>query len=66
MRRVIRVVLLFACLGFACAEDITTHGGRVFKNAEVIRFEADGPVIKHDGGTNQIAWRELLPAARQR
>ena len=45
---------------------ITTHGGRVYKNAEVIRFEADGPVIKHDGGTNQIAWRELLPAARQR
>ena len=45
---------------------ITTHGGRVYKNAEVIRFEADGPVIKHDGGTNQIAWKELLPAARQR
>ena len=33
------------------AEDITTRDGRVFKNASMVKLEADGVVIKHDGGT---------------
>jgi len=40
--------------------------GKVLKNAEVIQFEADGPVIKHDGGTNHIVWNDLSPAVRRR
>jgi hypothetical protein len=69
MRHVILVVLLLACRWCpACvrAEDITTNDGRVFTNVEVARFEADGIVIKHDGGTNQIAWKELSASLRQR
>src|SRR5262245_17798589 len=48
------------------AEDITTGDGRVFKNASVIKFEAAGVVIKHHGGTKQIAWTELPAPLRQR
>jgi len=66
MRPVIFFVLLVACASFTRAEDITTTDGKVFKNAEVIRFEADGLVVKHEGGMNRIAWRELSVAVRQR
>jgi hypothetical protein len=48
------------------AEDITTGDGRVFKNVSVVKFEADGVVIKHDGGTKQIGWAELPEPLRQR
>src|SRR5258705_13541628 len=48
------------------AEYITTGDGRVFKNASVIKFEAAGLVIKHDGGTKRIAWAELPAPLRQR
>src|SRR5438552_2725520 len=70
-RAVGKIILLFlvcACcpIGFAHAEDITTSNGRVFKNASVVKFEADGVVIKHDGGTKQIAWAELPGPLRQR
>ena len=63
------ILLLFLC---ACcpiglhAEDITTGDGRVFKNASVVKFQADGVVIKHDDGTKQIAWAELPAPLRQR
>jgi hypothetical protein len=40
--------------------------GRVFKNASVVKLEANGVVIKHDGGTKQIAWVELPAPLRQR
>ncbi len=69
-RAVVKIILLI--LACACslfwlhAEDITTHDGRVFKNASVVKFEADGVVIKHDGGTKQIAWAELPAPLRQR
>src|SRR6267142_543592 len=69
MRHVILVVLLLACRWCpACvrAEDIATNDGRVFTNVEVARFEVDGIVIKHDGGTNQIAWKDLSASLRQR
>src|SRR5207302_6086 len=66
MRHVILSVLLVTGASFARAEDITTTEGKVFKNAEVIRFEADGLVVKHEDGTNWIAWRELSVAVRQR
>jgi hypothetical protein len=49
-----------------CAEDITTRDGRVFKNATVVKLEAAGVVIRHDGGTKQIAWSELPVSLRQR
>src|SRR5881628_3709714 len=48
------------------AEDITIRDGRVFKNATVVKFEADGVVIKYDGGTKQIAWAELPAPLRER
>src|SRR5437867_8244536 len=70
-RAVGKIILLFlvcACcpIGFAHAEDITTSDGRVFKNASVVKFEVDGVVIKHDGGSKQIAWAELPAPVRQR
>ena len=66
MRPVILSVLLVAGASFARAEDITTTERKVFKNAEVIRFEPDGLVIKHDGGTNWIGWKDLPTATRKR
>ena len=65
-----KIILLF--LACACcplglhAEDITTGDGRVFKNATVVKFEADGVVIKYDGGAKQIAWAELPAPLRER
>ena len=69
-RAVGKIILLFivcACCPIGLhAEDITITDGRVFKNASVVKFEADGVVIKHDGGTKQIAWAELPAPLRQR
>jgi hypothetical protein len=70
LRAVGKIFLLF----FLCscspiglrAEDITIGDGRVYKNATVVKFEADGVVIKHDGGTRQIGWEELPAQLRQR
>ena len=66
--KIILLSLFCACctVGFAHAEDITTSDGRVLKNASAVKFEADGVVIKHDGGTKQIAWAELPAPLRQR
>ena len=69
-----RAVGQFILLCFVCAcgaiglrgEDITTLDGRVFRNASVVKLEAAGVVIKHDGGTKQIAWAELPASLRQR
>src|SRR5213592_3744307 len=69
-----RAVGQFILLCFVCAcgaiglrgEDITTLDGRVFRNASVVKLEAAGVVIKHDGGTKQIAWAELPAPLRQR
>ena len=66
MRPVILSVLLVVSASFARAEDITTTESKVFKNSEVIRFEPDGLVIKHDGGTNWVGWKELPTATRKR
>ena len=66
MRHAILFVLWAGCAVFAETEDISMTDGKVLKNAEVIRFEADGPVIKHDGGTNHIVWNDLSPAVRRR
>lgn len=69
-RAVGKIILLFlvcACCPIRLhAEDITTSDGRVFKNASAVKFEADGVVITHDGGTKQIAWAELPAPLRQR
>ena len=64
--KIILLFLLCSCPIGLHAEDITTGDGRVFKNASVVKFEADGVVIKHDGGTKQIAWAELPALLRQR
>ena len=66
MRLLIPSALLLACLGFAVADDLSTLGGATFKNAQVIRYDADGVVVKHDGGTNHIFWKDLPVTARQR
>jgi len=66
MRSVILFVLLVACASFAGAEDITTNDGKRFKNTEVLSFQADGFVIKHDGGTNRIGWKDLPTPTRKR
>ena len=70
-RAVGRIIILLFLLCGSCpialqAEDITTNDGRVFKNASVVKLEAAGVVIKHDGGTKQIAWAELPAPLRQR
>ena len=65
--KIIQLMLVCACCPIRLhAEDITTGDGRVFKNVSVVKFEADGVVIKHDGGTKQIAWAELPAPLRQR
>jgi hypothetical protein len=66
MRLIIRVVFLLASVGFAVAEDLTTNDGLVFKNASVVKLEADGVVIKHAGGTKLVAWKDLSAPVRQR
>ena len=49
-----------------CADDITAVDGTAFKNAAVIQYEPGGIIVKHDGGTNRIAWKNLPAQARQR
>ena len=64
------ILLLF--LACACgtvkvdAEDIATNDGRVYKNATVVKFEAVGVVIRHDGGTRQVPWSDLPLPLRSR
>jgi len=69
-RAVGTILLLFLACAWVTvkleAEDITTNDGRVFKNATVVKFDADGVVIRHDGGTKQVAWSELPAPLRQR
>ena len=63
------LLILGSCLvrlGCLRAEDITTVDGTTFKHAEVIQFEADQMVIRHDGGTNRISWKELEPGSQRR
>jgi len=64
MRAVIPVLLV--CAGLVRAEDLTTTDGTVFRNTQVLRYEADGVVVKHDLGTNRIAWTALPAATRRR
>jgi hypothetical protein len=66
MRYSILPAALLACVAFASADDLTLIGDKTLKNAQVLRYEADGVVVKHDGGTNRIAWKDLPPATRQR
>ena len=54
------------CLTWLRADDLATADGAVFKNAQVIRFEADGVVIQHEGGTNRLAWKDLTAPTRRR
>ena len=51
---------------FVQGEDLQTSEGTVFTNAAVIRYEAEGIVVKHDAGTNRVAWKQLPAPTRQR
>ena len=66
MRRFILVLLLLSWPRFLQGDDLQTSEGTVFTNAAVIRYEAEGIVVKHDGGTNRVAWKQLPAPARQR
>src|SRR3989442_13184355 len=66
MRHVTMLIFFLATAAVACSENITTSDGRVFNNAEVIQFTGEGLTVKHDGGTNQLAWQELPATVRQR
>jgi len=66
MRRATNLVFLIATVSIAWSDDITTSGGKAFKNAEVIQFTGEGLTIKHDGGTNQLVWQELPATVRLR
>ncbi len=66
MRCILLCLLLFAIADPVRPEDITTRDGEIFKNAQVIQFEAGGVILKHEGGTNRIVWKDLPPAARRR
>lgn len=64
---IILVFLLWVCCPTGLrAEDIRTNDGRVFKNAIVVKLEAEGIVIKHDGGSKQIGWAQLPADLRKR
>jgi len=66
MRRFTLVLLLLSWPRFIQGEDLQTNGGTVFTNAVVIRYEAEGIVVRHDGGTNRVAWKQLPAPTRQR
>ncbi|HYT59537.1 MAG TPA: hypothetical protein VEL06_05170 [Haliangiales bacterium] len=66
MRYALLILLWVIVVDSVPAEHIATTDGKTLKNAEVIRFEPDGVIFKHDGGTNQVAWKDLSPAVRQR
>jgi hypothetical protein len=66
MRRFTLVLLLLSGPRFIQGEDLQTSDGTVFTNAAIIRYEAEGIIVKHDGGTNRVAWKQLAAPARQR
>lgn len=47
------------------AEDLRTISGRVYKNAILLRAEADGLVIKHKFGVVKISFTDLSAEARK-
>ena len=59
-------IFLFASAARGLAEDIVTTKGKVFKNAEIIRVESDGVLIKHSGGTERVSLAELPPAIQKK
>src|ERR1041385_1373544 len=66
-RKIALFSLLFSgCLSCSRADDLTAADGTVFKDAQVIRYETDGVVIRHAGGTNRVDWKSLPAAVRGR
>ncbi len=63
---VFHLLILSGCLNWLRADDLTTADGTVLKSVVVIKYEPGGIVVRHDGGTNRIAWDNLPAQARQR
>ena len=66
MPLILSAVFLVASASFAVADDLTTNDGLVLKNAAVVKVETAGVVIKHEGGTKLVAWKDLPEPVRQR
>jgi hypothetical protein len=66
MRFLFLILLLLIGPSRGRAEDLVTLDGTVFNNITVLSYQAEGLVLKHDGGTNRVAWKELSAANRQR
>jgi hypothetical protein len=60
------LLILSGYLSCLRADDLTTADGTVFKDAQVIRYETDGVVIRHAAGTNRVDWKSLPASARGR
>ncbi|MGD9782901.1 MAG: hypothetical protein AB7V14_12260 [Kiritimatiellia bacterium] len=63
-----RYAILFACAVWPLAvpaEDVTTLEGKTYTNVVVQRCDRQGIFIQHDGGTNKIPFKEILPELRE-
>jgi len=59
-------ILVFLSAALALAEDFKTVRGKEYKDARVIRVEADGIVVKTKTGISKIYFVELAPDVQQR
>ena len=63
-----RYAILFACAAWPLAlpaEDMTTLAGKTYTNIVVQRCDRQGIFIQHDGGTNKVSYKEILPELRE-
>ena len=59
-------ILAFLSVTFALAEDFKTVRGREYKDATIIRVEADGIVLKTKTGISKVYFVELPSDVQQR
>jgi hypothetical protein len=59
-------ILAFLSATLALAEDFKTVRGKVYKDATIIRVEADGIVLKTKTGISKVYFVELPPDVQQR
>lgn len=63
-----RYAIFFACAVWPLAvpaEDVTTLAGKTYSNVVVQRCDREGLFIRHDGGTNKVPYKEILPELRE-
>jgi hypothetical protein len=58
------LAVVFASLAFS--EDFKTTNGKVYKDATVSRIEADGLVLRTEGGIFKVYFTELPPEVQER